>query len=190
MHDRARHSVAPNRPPVVSDWSFSVRSVNLASLWHASMLFVQVNLEQFNPIQTLFSPVGHHVKSNNCVGECCTALAKPRRYFHCFSPRCQGQSNYRCNAVLIALLSSGSGTAFNLTNNFITIYRFQCFCLERASWNLAIDSAGMPSPSPCLVTIEWNVSKASCEQMAQINCSKATMWWADAQLCRRKRQIA
>lgn len=190
MHDRARHSVAPNRPPVVSDWSFSVRSVNLASLWLASMLFVEVNLEQFNPSQTLFLPVGHHVKSNNRVGECRTALAKPRRYFHCFSPRCQGQSNYRCNAVLIALLSSGSGTAFNLTNNFITIYRFQCFCLERASWNLAIDSAGTPSPLHCLVTIEWNVSKASCEQMAQINCSTATMWWADAQLCRRKRQIA
>lgn len=53
MHDRSRHFVAPNRPPVVSAWSFSVRSVNLASLWLVSTLFVQVNLEQFNHGQTL-----------------------------------------------------------------------------------------------------------------------------------------
>lgn len=131
MHDRARHVVAPNRPPAVLAWSFSVRSVNAASLWLRSMLFVQVNLEQFNPRQKLIIlQIGRQVKSNNRVGECWAALAMPQRCFQCFSQGCQGRSNYRRNAALMTFLSRDGGTAFSLTNNFITINRFQFWHLE------------------------------------------------------------
>lgn len=78
MHDRSRHSVAPNWPPAVLAASFSVRSVNSASLWLVSMLFVQVNLEQFNPSQMLiFLQLRSQVQYNNRIGECQAALATP-----------------------------------------------------------------------------------------------------------------
>lgn len=129
MHDRARHSVAPNRPPAVLAWSFSVRSVNSASLWLGSMLFVQVNLEQTR--QTLLIlQIGRQVKSSNSVGEGWAALATPQRCLQCFSQRRQSRSNYRCNAVLMAFFSGDRGTAFSLTNNFTTINKFQFWRLE------------------------------------------------------------
>lgn len=82
-----------------------------------------------------------------------------------------------------------------LSDDFISIYRFLLLMLgTRAAcsgfWNLAGVGAGVPQASHCLLTTERNVSVASCEQMAQINRSKAAVWLANAQLCCRTRRVA
>lgn len=94
---------------------FSVRSVNSASLWLVSVLFVQVNLEQFNPSQSLIF-CQSDATWNQTTAQENAARPTPRRYYHCFARRCQGQGNYRCNAVLMAPLSS-DGSAFYPTTS-------------------------------------------------------------------------
>lgn len=91
------------------------------------------------------------MKSNNRAGEHGAALAGPHQYFHCFAQRCQGQSNYRCNAVLMALLSSDGGAAFYPTTSLaftgFTVDVWNAYCVLRllkSVWRQRWRAGGLP----------------------------------------------